>query len=78
LADELLGLLGGMAAAWPVAARGQQSERMQRVGVINSLAADDPEGQLCARTGAGRIDGQDVRIDYRWAGGNADALRRRS
>jgi putative ABC transport system substrate-binding protein len=45
LADELLGLLGGVAAAWPVAARGQQSERMRRVGVINSLAADDPEGQ---------------------------------
>ena len=36
--------LGG-AAAWPVVARGQQNERMRRIGVLMNLAADDPEGQ---------------------------------
>ena len=36
-------LLGGAAAAWPVAARGQQPERMRRVGVLVSHTEDDPE-----------------------------------
>jgi len=40
---EFIALLGGGAAAWPVAARAQQPERMRRIGVLMSLAADDPE-----------------------------------
>ena len=74
---EFITLLGG-AAAWPLAARAQQPERMRRIGVLMSLAADDPEAQ--ARLAAfvqglrelGWTEGRNVRIDTRWAAGNAD------
>jgi putative tryptophan/tyrosine transport system substrate-binding protein len=74
-------LLGG-AAAWPLAARGQQAERMRRIGVLMSRAADDPQGQ--ARLAAfqqalqqsGWSDGRNVRIDIRWHANDADQARR--
>ena len=78
---EFITLMGG-AAAWPLAARAQQPERMRRIGVLMTTAADDPEGQ--ARLAAfvqglqqlGWTDGRNMRIDTRWAGGNADDIRR--
>jgi putative tryptophan/tyrosine transport system substrate-binding protein len=79
---EFITLLGGAAAAWPLAARAQQGERMQRVGVLMASAADDLVSQ--ARIAAflqglqqlGWTDGRNVRIDTRWATTNADDLRR--
>ena len=41
---EFINLIGG-AAAWPLAARAQQTERMRRIGVLMNRAADDPDGQ---------------------------------
>ena len=78
---EFITLLGG-AAAWPLAARAQQPERMRRIGVLMTVAADDPEGQ--ARIAAflqglqelGWTDGRNVRIDYRWVAGDADRIRK--
>jgi putative ABC transport system substrate-binding protein len=74
--------LGGAAAAWPLAARAQQPERMRRVGVLMHLAADDPEGQarIAAFTqGLQELRwtiGRNVRIDYRWAAGDAERGRK--
>jgi putative ABC transport system substrate-binding protein len=78
---EFITLLGGV-AAWPVAARAQQGERMRRVGVLNTLAADDVLAQ--ARQGAflqglqqsGWTIGRNVQVEARWAAGDPDRLRK--
>ena len=77
---EFISLLGG-AAAWPLAARAQQGERMRRIGVIINLAADDPQGRArgaAIREGLqqlGWIDGRNVQFDYRWAAGDPGRIR---
>ena len=78
---EFITLLGG-AAAWPLAARAQQDDRLRRIGVLINLAADDPQGQV--RLAAfqqglqqlGWTDGHNLRIDTRWTAGNADNIRK--
>jgi putative ABC transport system substrate-binding protein len=72
---EFITLLGGAAVAWPLAARAQQPERLRRIGVLMTTAADNAEGQ--ARIAAfvqvlqqlGWTDGRNMRIDTRWSGG---------
>jgi putative ABC transport system substrate-binding protein len=77
---EVITLLGG-AAAWPLAARAQQRERMRRIGLMfGGLAPDDPEGQtritafVQALAQLGWIEGRNVRIDYRFGLGDRERL----
>jgi DNA-binding LacI/PurR family transcriptional regulator len=79
---EFIALLGGAAAAWPFAARGQQGERVRRIGMLTNLAENDPEERrrmaafLQALQKLGWRDDDNVRIDYRVAQGTADNARR--
>ena len=79
---EFITVLGGAAAAWPLAARAQQPERTRRVGVLMSLSADDPQGQARLKAFVqglrqlGWTDGSNMRIDSRWSAGNADDTRK--
>ena len=69
---QFITLIGSAAAAWPLAARAQQGERMRRIGVLMNVAAADPEGQaqvaafLQALQQLGWTEGRNVRIDTRW------------
>jgi putative tryptophan/tyrosine transport system substrate-binding protein len=79
---DFITLLGGTAITLPLPVRAQPAERMRRLGVLVNLAADDPESQ--ARIGAflqalqefGWTMGRNIQIDYRYAGGNADRIRK--
>jgi hypothetical protein len=73
---EFIAGLGG-AAAWPLAARAQQSDRMRRVDVLVGLAEEDPEtqGRLATfRRGMQQRDCRNLQIDYRWAGPEAERV----
>jgi len=76
---EFITLVGGVAVALPLAARAQQPERMRRIGV---LVPDDADSRtsyaafLQTLQQLGWIDGQNVRIETRWAGGSASDLRK--
>jgi putative ABC transport system substrate-binding protein len=79
---EFIFTLGGAAAAWPLAARAQQAERMPRIGVLMATAANEPESQtrlaafLHGLQQLGWTDGRNVRIDYRWSAGDIARLYR--
>jgi putative ABC transport system substrate-binding protein len=79
--DFIITLLGG-AAAWPLAARAQQGERVRRIGVLMPGTADDPEYQtrLAAFTERlsqlGWVDGRNVRFDLRWTTSDFDRRRK--
>ena len=79
---EVITLLGG-AAAWPLAARAQQPERMRRIGWLTaSLALNDPEVQARSATFAqglrelGWTEGKNLQIDFRSGAGNVDVARK--
>ena len=73
---QFISLLGGLAAAWPLAARAQQGERMRRIGVLMHSRADESEAQarllafLQGLQEAGWAVERNLRIDYRWSVGN--------
>jgi putative tryptophan/tyrosine transport system substrate-binding protein len=77
---EFMLLLGGAAAAWPLAARAQQAERGRRIGLLMGTT-DDREGQ--ARVTAlkqglqelGWTDGRNIQIETRFGGADADRIR---
>ena len=77
---EFVSLLGA-AAAWPLAAGAQQGERVRRIGLLTG-AANNPDVQanvaafLQVFQQLGWTDGQNVRVDYRWGGGDPDTIRR--
>ena len=74
-------LLGGAAAAWPLAARAQQPERVRRIGSLTGIA-DDSMTQARLATfletlqQLGWTEGQNVQVDRRWGGGDADRIRK--
>jgi putative ABC transport system substrate-binding protein len=78
---EFITLLGAVAAAWPLAARAQRTDRMRRLGVVTDTAENNPEGR--ARVAAlrqrlqelGWTEGRNLEVDYRWAGGDPDLAR---
>jgi putative tryptophan/tyrosine transport system substrate-binding protein len=79
---EFISLLGGAAAAWPLAARAQQGDRMRRIGVLMPFTANDPEAQARnvvfeqSLQQLGWTVGRDLQIDYRSSGGEAASVRR--
>jgi putative tryptophan/tyrosine transport system substrate-binding protein len=80
---EFIKLIGGAAAAWPLAAQAQQGERVRRIGVLMPLAADDPVGQAriaALREGLAKLgwaEGRNIRIDTRWTTtGDVESMQR--
>jgi ABC-type uncharacterized transport system substrate-binding protein len=82
---EFISLLSVAAAAWPLAARAQQTERMRRIGVLTAgTDANDPDAQ--ARNAVlvqtlqqlGWVEGRNLRIDYLWGEGLANVIRKQA
>ena len=78
---QFITLLSGAAASWPLVAHAQQGERVRRIGVLMTTAADEPAGQADLAAFAqglqelGWMVGRNVRIDYRWGAGDLDRFR---
>ena len=72
-----LGVLGGAAAAWPLAARAQQSGRVRRIGVIMGDFDSAPRMKAfkSAWPALGWVEGRNVHVDYHFAAGNPDSFR---
>jgi ABC-type uncharacterized transport system substrate-binding protein len=78
---EFITLLGGTAAAWPVAARAQQSDRMRRLGLLVGFSEGDAEGQAIVAAFRQRLrelgwtEGRNIAIELRWAAADPDKAR---
>ena len=79
---QFITLLGGAAAAWPLSARAQQHVTMRRIGVLTSLAADDPQTSIRdaafwqALQELGWTVRRNVRVEYRWGAGDPERMRK--
>ena len=80
---EFITLLGG-AAAWPLAARAQQPDRVRRVGFLTGVNADNPDRRASLKAfvealgKAGWVEGQNVHIEARWGGGDLSEIKRQA
>jgi ABC-type uncharacterized transport system substrate-binding protein len=80
---EFITLLGGAAAAWPITAKAQRPDRVRRIGLLLNMTEDDPEWQVRLAAlqqgllALGWIENRNIRIDYRFAGGD-DPVRART
>src|SRR5262245_13274110 len=78
---DFITLLGGAAAAWPLAAWAQQADRARRIGALTSPSMDDPASQARLTTlqqglqQLGWTESRNIQIDWRWGAGSADNLR---
>ena len=79
---DFFGIAAGLTAAWPLAARAQQTEQVRRIGVLMNTAAADQEGQAGiaafhqALQQLGWAVGRNVQIDIRWGENNEDLDRK--
>jgi putative ABC transport system substrate-binding protein len=79
---EFIALLGGAAAAWPLAAGAQQTKRMRRLAALMQYTEDNAQGQRWIATlrdslqKLGWIEGRNLRADYRWGGTDMNLLQR--
>lgn len=78
---EFVTLLGGSAAAWPLAARAQSASKVWRIGLLMTIAETEPEAQArltSFRAGLQQLgwkEGDNIRIDYRFAAGDPERVR---
>jgi putative ABC transport system substrate-binding protein len=78
---DLIRLLGGAVAAWPLAARTQQPERLRHIGVLmNTAANEDQQAGVAAFVQTlqqlGWTEGRNLHLDIRWGGGDPDKIRK--
>jgi putative tryptophan/tyrosine transport system substrate-binding protein len=79
---EFITFLGGAAAAWPLAVRAQQPERMRRVTVLLGLGEKDLEAQKRAKAfrlgmrDLGWIEGRNIQVDYRFTDSSVDSIKK--
>jgi putative tryptophan/tyrosine transport system substrate-binding protein len=79
---EFISLLGGAAAAWPLAARAEQAVRTRHIGVLIQVAEGDPQARievaafLRGLQELGWSEGRNLQVDTRWGGGDADRIRK--